>query len=212
MVNLIKKASRQSVGGGVEGTGLDTADTLTVLDGELDVTLVTPDGGPGVLDEPVVEAGVGIGTVADGEDGVVNLGTAIGGVKDTRLVGLEDHLVSLDGDSEGLEVKAGLHLLNVVLGDVGVGGDIDGGGGVGLVGAGASGLGGAGGVAVDGLELSLVGLKVLEGAVLHATVATEVAVSEASAVNELLLGEGEELTSSDVVSALKSTGGGESPA
>jgi len=68
-----------SVGGGELGVGLDTAGTGVVTgDGELDVSLVTPDGSPGVLDEPVLEAGGGVGTVADAEDGMVEGGTASG--------------------------------------------------------------------------------------------------------------------------------------
>jgi hypothetical protein len=68
----------------------------------------------------------------------------------------------------------------------------EGGGGVLVEKAGASGLGDTRGVRVNRILLSRVFLKVLEGTALHATVATEVAVSEAGAVNELLLGEGEE--------------------
>ena len=66
-----------SVGGVVNNSLLDTADTGTVTgDGELDVALVTPVGVPGVSDEPVLEAGSGIGTVADGGDGVIEVSTA----------------------------------------------------------------------------------------------------------------------------------------
>ena len=70
---------------------LDTASTgIVASNSELDVTLITPGGVPGVLDEPVVEAGGGIVTVADGEDGVVEGGTAFSAVEDTGAVGLED--------------------------------------------------------------------------------------------------------------------------
>jgi hypothetical protein len=125
----------RSVGVGGERLHLDTADTGTVDDGELDVALVTPGGVPGVLHEPVVLTG--LGAVADGEDGMIEGGTAIGGVEDTGLVGLEDHLVSLDGDGEWLGGQSGLHLGGGVRGDCEVVGDGDSGGGAGVIGAGA---------------------------------------------------------------------------
>ena len=94
---------------------LDTADTVTVDDGELDVALFAPGGVPGVLDEPVVLTV--LGTVADGEDGVIEGGSALGGVEDTSLVSLPDHLVGLDEDGDGLLGEGGLHLAGGVSGD-----------------------------------------------------------------------------------------------
>ena len=51
---------------------LDTAGTIRAVHAELDVTLVTPGGVPRVLDEPVLSA-IRPGTVADGEDGVIEV-------------------------------------------------------------------------------------------------------------------------------------------
>ena len=98
-----------SVGLGEEGVHLDTADTVTLDHGELDIALVSPGVSPGVLDEPVVLAG--LGTEADGEDGVVEVGSAVGVVHDTGLVELEAELVGLDGNSGGLLCNGGLHLV-----------------------------------------------------------------------------------------------------
>ena len=50
---------------------LDAADTNAVLDGDLDVSLVTPGGVPGVLHEPVLQSRVGVVVPADDEHGVV---------------------------------------------------------------------------------------------------------------------------------------------
>ena len=50
---------------------LDAADTNAVYDGDLDVSLVTPGGVPGVLNQPVVLAI--LVAPADGEHGVVKL-------------------------------------------------------------------------------------------------------------------------------------------
>mmetsp|Transcript_6621 Transcript_6621/g.9000 ORF Transcript_6621/g.9000 Transcript_6621/m.9000 type:complete len:322 (+) Transcript_6621:157-1122(+) len=202
-----------SVGGGVGGAHLDTADAVTFDDSELDVALVTPGGVPGVLDEPVVLAV--LGAVADGEDGVIELGAALGGVEDTGLVGLEDHLVSLNGDSEGLLLEGGLHLSGGLGEDGEVVGDGHGGGAAGIVLAGALSLGGAREVGVGALELGLLaGLVVLVSLLLETALAAVVAEAllVASAVNELLLGEAEELTGGDVVGTLEGASGGESPA
>ena len=56
-------------------------------------------------------------TPTDGEDGMVEVCSASGGVKNTRCVGLEDHLVGLDGDSKWLSGEGSLHLRDVVSGD-----------------------------------------------------------------------------------------------
>ena len=66
--------ANSSVGGGVDGGHLDAADTLTLNTSDLNVALITPDGVPGVLDEPVILAV--FSAVANGEDGVVTLGAA----------------------------------------------------------------------------------------------------------------------------------------
>ena len=199
--------SGSSVGHGTKRIQLDAADTGTVDDGELDVALVTPGGVPGVLDEPVVLTV--LSAVADGEDGVVEAGAATGGVEDTRLVGLEDELVSLDRDGKGLLGESGLHLAGAGGGHSQVVRDSDGGSAGLIVLAGVV----SAGVGVDRLELGLVTiLVVVVGLLLKATAATVVAVLSGSAVNELLLREGLELTSGEVVGTLEGASGGESPA
>ena len=65
----VKITQSGSVGVDGEGLHLDTADTVAVNDSELDVSLVSPGGVPGVLDEPVVLAG--LGAPSDGKDGVI---------------------------------------------------------------------------------------------------------------------------------------------
>ena len=64
----------RSVRGGEERAHLDTTDTVTVDDGELNVTFVTPGGVPGVLDKPVILST--FRAVAYSEDGVIKLGAA----------------------------------------------------------------------------------------------------------------------------------------
>ena len=79
--------------------------------------MVTPGGVPGVLDEPVVQAGGRVIAPAYTKHGVIEAGAARSIVKDATLVGLEDVLVSLDGDSKRLHLESSLHLLNVASSD-----------------------------------------------------------------------------------------------
>ena len=67
-----------SVGDNGERLHLDTTDSFSIDDGELDVALITPGGVPGVLDEPVVLTG--LGAPSDGKDGVIEGGSACGAV------------------------------------------------------------------------------------------------------------------------------------
>ena len=104
-----------SVGLVVNNSLLDTADTGTVTgDGELDVTILTPVGVPGVSDEPVLEASGAIVTVSDGGDGVIEAGTASSCVEDTAAVSLPGGSVGLNEDGKGLLVESGLHLGDAV--------------------------------------------------------------------------------------------------
>jgi len=138
---------------------------------------------------------------------VVELGTAVSGVEDTTGVHLESHLIGLNGDRDGGLVNGSLKLGDGVGGDVGVGSNLD---LLERLGALAgTGLARAGGIRVVRLKLLRVGLKVLEGVVLPATLA---AVGGRVARDNLLLGKGEELTGLEEVGTLKSAGGGESPA
>jgi hypothetical protein len=77
---------------------LDTADTGSADGGDLDVTFVTPSSTPGVSDDVVVKVGGGIVSITDGGNGVIEVGSASGGVENTGLILLEDSLVSLNGD------------------------------------------------------------------------------------------------------------------
>ena len=202
--------ARCSVGGWVGwGSRLDTADTGTVLDSDLDVSVVTPGCTPGVLDK-VVGSSV-LDSVSDGEDTVVEGGSAGSASEDTGGVHLEGGLVGLDGDGDWLLGEGGLELVWGVLGDVSVGadGDLTLGKKVGL--AGSSGAI-TGGVWVDGFLDHGVALGVLEGLVHKTTVATKVLQDAVVALNELLLREGKEFSRGDEVSTLEGTGGGEGPA
>jgi len=60
---------------------LDTADTLTINNGDLDVTTLTPGWAPRVLNE-VVFLTI-LNTVTNGENTVIKTGTTFGAVKNT---------------------------------------------------------------------------------------------------------------------------------
>ena len=198
--NLGKDMS--SVSGGPDGGLLDTADSNSVNSGDLNVSLVSPGGSPGVSDEVVLLAV--LNSVSDGSDSVVELSSAGGGVEDSASVHLEDRSVGLNSDGGGSGSNGGLEL-----GD-GLGGD---GGNLGNVNLTLGGVGlaslGSGSVGVVGLELLSVGLGVSEGVGLPSTVAS---VGGSVAVDELLLGEGEEGSGLDEVVSLNGGGGGEGPA
>ena len=81
------------------GSNATLAGLVLDVAGKKDVSILAPSGTPGVLDLPVVLAGVG--TVTDDEDTVVELGST-GAGEDTRFVELESRLVSLDGDGDWL--------------------------------------------------------------------------------------------------------------
>ena len=181
---------------------MDTADTLASDGSDLDVSLVSPRGTPGVSDDVVLLSR--LGSVSDGGDGVIELGSAGGGVHDTGGVHLEDGSVGLNGNGSWSLGNGGLELVDGLGGDVGVGGnsDLTLGGGV-LAGS------VSGGVWVGSLELLTVGLGVGEGVVLPSSSAS---VGGGVAVNELLLGKGEKGSVGDELVSLNGGGGRESPA
>jgi len=183
--------------------GSSLENTADVVGSDSDVSLISPAGAPGVLDKEEVLSVEG--SVSDGEDTVVEVGSASGG-DDSRSVTLEGVLVGLDGDGDWLLVDGGLELSGG-LGNINESSNL------------ADSLGGnvlassiSGGVSVVGLELEWVGLDVFEGIVHQTSVATFVSVLSTSAVNELLLGVGLELSVLDEHSSLNGTGGGEGPA
>ena len=98
---------------------MDTADSDTWDGGDLDVTLVTPGSSPGVSDEVVLLSV--LGSVSDGGDGVIELGSAGSGVENTTSVHLEHGSVGLEGHRDWGGGDGGLE-------------GIDGGWGNGLVG------------------------------------------------------------------------------
>ena len=78
---------------------MDTADTGGSFNGgDHDVTLISPVWSPGVSDD-VVRLSVLV-SISDSGDGVIELGSASGGVQDTTGVTLESHLVGFDGDGD----------------------------------------------------------------------------------------------------------------
>jgi hypothetical protein len=183
----------------LHGNTADTRGGNTTL--HHDVTLITPECSPRVLDNPVVIS------VTNNKDTVVELGTAWAR-ENTAPVGLEVHLVSLNGNRDGTLGDGGGKLVLVVLGDILVTGDGDDVLGLLLLVAGT--VLGSVWVVLLSVETTVLD-NVLEGVVHETTVATHVAEG-AGAVNELLLREGDELAGGDGVGTLDGTGGGERPA
>jgi len=162
---------------------LDTADTGTVDGGDLDVTLVTPGSTPGVSDNIVVLST--LSSISNGGDGVVEGGSAGGGVKDTTVVHLEDRFVGLNGDGYDLLIEGSLELRYAVGWNLVVSSNSD------LTKLGLSNITGASlsmsrGIWVVGLKSVWVLLEVLESLVLPSTLAS---VALGIAGDELLLRE-----------------------
>ena len=201
-----------SVGDGGDWVHLDAAGAIALDNGQLDVALVAPAGVPAVLHEPIVLARSCVGAVADGEDGVVQVGAAVLIVHHARVVELEARHVGLDGDGGGLVGHGGLHLVDLGGGHAGVVADGDGGRAGLVVEALAVVAVVTGGVGVDGLELGLGAvLVVLVGLILESTVAALVDRGLVAA-DELLLGEGQKLAGGHEVGTLERACRREGPA
>jgi len=181
--------------------GSNTAHVL-VTD-NADVTLLTPRGTPGVLDNPVVLTS--ISTITNSEDTVVELSTARGIIKDTRGVELEGELVSLDSNGDGSESYSAEEIVLITLDGGLVTRELD---------NGSAGLARAinTSVRVSSLGADTIVLEnPLESRVHETTVAAFV-TSGTSTVNELLLRDGDESTSTVEPSTLNGAGSREGPA
>ena len=98
---------------GVKGLLLTTAHTLTTVDLESDITLLTPGGTPRVLDEPEIDTV--LGTPTGNHNSVVETSsTLLGIVKNTRRVGAEIVGASIDGDGHWLLLNSVLQSSHVV--------------------------------------------------------------------------------------------------
>ena len=94
---------------------MDSTDTRTIDDGDVDVTFVTPSSSPGVLDDVVFDTA--LHTVANSEDTVIKVGSTVGGVEDTTLVELENLIVGFNGDGHRSFANSSLELILSVLRD-----------------------------------------------------------------------------------------------
>ena len=158
--------SKYSGGGGwVEGLHLDTADTWSFDGSDLDVSSISPGGTPGVSDEVVVLAR--LGSVSNSGDGVIEVGSAGGGVEDTSGISLEDELIGLDGHGDWGLGNGSLELGNGVGWDVLVVGNVDLSGVLGIFAGSVNSV-----VGVVRLKLLSGLLGVLEGGILPSSIAS----------------------------------------
>jgi len=132
---------------------------------------------------------------------VVEACAALGVVKHTGRVELEAQLVGLDGNRQGLLHEGSLHIDGALGRNPRPRGHVDARGVVGIVGAWLIDTG----VRICGLAHGVELAVVVESVLLQTTVAAEVAPSEASAVNKLLLGEGKKLSRGNEVRAFEGT-------
>jgi len=186
---------------------LDSADTDGSFNGsDVNVTSISPSGGPGVSDD-VIALSI-LDSESDSGDGVIEAGSTLGGVHDTTGVTLEGSGFGINshGDwsfSNSGEELSGRSWLNVV-----VVGNID--AWCGLVSFAGSSVSGSGGVWVLRFENLTVLGNVFHTLVLPSTLAS---VATGVAGNQLLFGEGEEVsTILNLLSRFDGGGGRESPA
>jgi hypothetical protein len=184
----------------------DTADTVTLvgstISGDIDVTRVTPRATPRVLDDESFFTLNDI--ITDSEDTVIKIVTAEL-LDNTTSIELEDELVGLDGNRDGLVNEGSLHGSNVSNSDVGISlVDLVSLGGV------ISALSVNTLVRIVSFGFNTVGSSVSQSISHQTTVATLVSVS--ITINELLFREGDEVLVVDEVEAFEGASGGESPA
>jgi len=185
---------------------LDTADTGGSFNGgDHDVTLISPVWSPGVSDD-VVRLSVLV-SISDSGDGVIELGSASGGVENTTGVTLESHLVGFDGNRDwslsdsGKELSGRVGLDGVDAGDESFWASSL------LAGSRVSGSGGVwvcslGGLSVGGNVFHTLGLP-----------STSASIAGGVARDELLFGEAQKSsTLLDELSGLHGGGSRESPA
>merc|ERR1719469_1717390 len=201
--NWIDTRSFGGDGVGVDGLQLDSADTGTGLNAELDVASITPGGAPRVLHEEVI--GAVFGAVTNSEDTVVEGGSTVSASEDTGLVMLEHDFVGFDGDGDGLLGEGVLEAFGGALGNLGESGDLDGSHLEGFVALATDAL--SRGVGVVGLGVEGVLFQPPEGKGHGATLAS--VVGELVALDELLLGEGGEWVAVDLVRSFDGTCGRE---
>ena len=83
------------------GILIDTADTITFSNTNLNVASIAPGGAPRILYEPILLTGGVVSAIADGKHGVVNIGAAAISSNDTACVLLVNILISLNSDGDG---------------------------------------------------------------------------------------------------------------
>jgi hypothetical protein len=179
----------------------DTAniDLLVIVSLESDITLLTPGSRPGVLDQPILF--VSLDTVSDKKDTVIKLSLASWIIENTRVVGKD--LVSLDTDGDWVSQNGSLEGSSGVLLDTLPSTDD-------LLGLNlllTSSISGGVWISSFGWDTVLLDPSQSVG---HLTTVTSV-VTVLGAVNQILLGESGQSTSSELVSTFNGTGSGESP-
>jgi len=177
---------------------------LILITAHADVSGLTPAGSPGVLDFPVVLSSVS--SVSNKQHTVIEV-SAASAAEHTRGVVLKAILIGFNGDRDRLAVNGSTQGILVGL-DISVAREFG-------VGRSLAARRFAGAVLTDvrisSLSAETVGLAVSEGAIHQSTVATEVSVL-ASAVNQLLLRQGDEILGTDCDDTFHGAGSGEGPA
>ena len=88
---------------------VDRANTVSLGDGNLNISAKTPVGTPRIADEPVLKAAGLVETVTNNRDGVVGFDAASGVIEDAAGIVVEDWLTSGNGDGNWLSCNGNFH-------------------------------------------------------------------------------------------------------
>lgn len=171
-----------------------------------DVTRFTPASTPRVLDGPVVLSGGRVGTITGDEDAMVQIGTTAT-IENTTTVELKRHLVGFNGNRDRANVGGGQEGSLIVGRDISVTRD-----GSGT--CAATGLAGtiAGSVGIVTFSAESTVLDDVFKTIVHETAVAAHVTLRTSTVNKLLLGEGFQSSSGNLVSTFERASSGKGPA
>ena len=116
---FLKNIISGSVGGWDWSSLVDSTDSCSISNTDLDVTVITPCWSPWVLDDDIVTGG-GISSPSDGKDTVIKLGSTSSTCKNTTSVLLESSLVSFDSDWNWSSSKSCFKLVWLVWSNIGI--------------------------------------------------------------------------------------------
>jgi len=180
---------------------------VSTVSAHLDVSRHSPSGSPAVLHQPVSSSGVS--SPSDGQDSVVKSGGRAGRlVVNSSRVELERGVRSINGNGDRLKSNSVQKSVLRSRSNIGVGGE----GGTNVVPVESAGVGSSGGVRVRSFGVNTSVLDDVLESLIHETTVASLVSFGGGAVDEVLLGEGDEVLGGQEVGTFSGTSGRERPA